>query len=302
MLVYIEIINQGLLYSLLAMGVMISYKILDFPDLSVDGTVPLGGVTCAVLLMNNVNPLLALLGGFISGVLAGLVTALLHVKFKLSGLLSGILVMSGLYSINLLIAGYTASLPLFAQKTIFNLPTLLANIEPLAYRTLVKSIIFGLILLVVVVLVKLVIDWFLKTKLGFLIRITGDNPQLVTALGQDIGKMKYIALALSNGIVALFGALYVQYAQVYNLSVGSGMVVIGLASVIMGVSIFNRFSFLKLTTMVMIGSLLYRLAIGIALQIGVPTYFEKLITVILFVTTIVLHDKAKKKSERRNHA
>ncbi len=302
MLVFLEIINQGLLYSLLALGVMISYKILDFPDLSVDGTVPLGGVTCAVLLINGVNPIIALAGGALAGVLAGLVTAFLHVRFGLSGLLSGILVMSGLYSINLFAAGYTASLPLFKYDTIFKLPSMLATIEPLATRSLIKTVLFGLILLLAVSIIKSLLDGFLKTKLGFLIRITGDNPQLVTALGQDIGKMKFIALALSNGIVALFGAIYVQYAQVYNLSVGSGMVVIGLASVIMGTSVLSKFSKLKITTMVIVGSLMYRFAIGIALQIGVPTYFEKLITVILFVTTIVINAKRKKSKGRIENA
>ncbi|MEA5027170.1 hypothetical protein SDC9_110796 [bioreactor metagenome] len=302
MLVFLEIINQGLLYGLLAIGVMISYKILDFADLSVDGTVPLGGVACASLLVWGANPLLALAGGMIAGMLAGLATAFLHVKFKLSGLLSGILVMSGLYSINLFIAGYTASIPLFKYSSIFITPAFIQQIEPLAMRTMIKTGWQGVILLLIVLFTKGLLDLFLKTKLGFLIRITGDNPQLVTSLGQDIGKMKFIALALSNGIVALFGAIFVQYAQVYNLSVGSGMVVVGLASVIMGTSILARFSKLKMTTMVIIGSLMYRAAIGIALQIGVPTYFEKLITVILFVITIVLHEKAVSVKGRKQHA
>lgn len=302
MIVILEIINQGLLYGLLAMGVMISYKILDFADLSVDGTVPLGGVTCAVLLINGLNPIIALIGGLIAGIIAGLVTALLHVKFKLSGLLSGILVMSGLYSINLLIARYTASLPLFAYKTVFSLPKIITSIESLSQRAIVRTMIHGLILLAIVIVTKIMIDLFLKTKLGFLIRITGDNPKLVTSLGQDIGKMKFIALAISNGIVALFGAVYVQYAQVYNLSVGGGMIVVGLASVIMGISVLSNFTKFKLTTMVIVGSLLYRMAIGVALKIGVPTYFEKLITVILFVVTIIIHNKAQSKKRMEDNA
>ena len=136
MLVLIEVINQGLLYGLLAMGVMISYKILDFADLSVDGTVPLGGVVCAVLLVAKAHPLLAVLGGALAGALAGMMTGVLHVKFKLSGLLSGILVMSGLYSINLLIAGYTSNITLFNETTLFTVPEWIAHHENTELRIL----------------------------------------------------------------------------------------------------------------------------------------------------------------------
>lgn len=288
----LEIINQGLLYSVLAIGVMISYKILDFADLSVDGTVPLGGAVCAVLLTQFNQPVVALIGGFLAGGLAGILTGLLHVKLKMSGLLSGILVMSGLYSVNLIIAGNTSNIPVFNYQTIFSLGNMLNGHVDKQLLPLLKTLINSGILIVIVMAIKFSLDWFLTTKLGFLIKITGDNPQLVTSLGQSLGRTKIIALALSNALVGLFGALFVQLGGTYNLTVGSGMVVIGLASVIIGTTLFKRLKGMKMTTMVILGAILYRAAIALAFKMNVPTYYEKLLTVILFILTIALNNQS----------
>ncbi len=217
----INILEQGLIFSIMAIGVYITYRILDFPDLSVEGTFPLGAATAAVCLMNGINPFIACLLAFISGSIGGIITGLLHVKLKITNLLSGILVMIALYSINLRIMG-KSNIPLFGKDTIF---TAVSN--PI------------IIIAIFALASKIILDLFLKTKLGFILKATGDNEQLVTSLGVNKNMIKIVGLMVSNGLVALSGAIMAQYQGFADVGMGTGIVVMGLAAVIIGESILK---------------------------------------------------------------
>lgn len=261
----LNILELGLIYGVMVLGVHITYKVLDFPDLSVEGTLPLGAAVTASCLASGINPYFACLISMIAGMIAGGITGILNVRLKISGLLAGILLMTGVYSVNLRIMG-KANMPLFTYKTIFS-----NNIHPL-----IIIIIFALI-------VKILLDLFLKTKLGFVLTATGDNPQLVTSLGVDTGKLKIFGLMLSNGLVALSGSMLAQYQRFADVGMGLGAIVMGLASIIIGHSIFRKSKFLVPTTMALIGSIIYRLSIAIALRLGFPTTDLKLVTAVIVI-------------------
>ncbi len=278
----INVLEQGLLFGIVAIGVYITYKILDFPDLSVDGTFPLGAAICAALLVKDVNPWLAVLVATIGGAIAGLVTALLHVKFKITNLMSGILVMIGLYSINLMVMGQS-NIPLFNTKSVF---TGKYNIITIILITL---------------LVKLAFDYFLKTKLGNLLIAVGDNEQLVTSLGINKNNIKILGLMISNGLVALSGALTAQYQGFSDASMGSGVVVMGLAAVIIGASIFKKVTFIKYTTLSIFGAIIYKLAIAMALKFGLNPNYLKLMTAVIVIIALSLNSgvfKLKRKKRK----
>ena len=283
----INVLEQGSLYGILSMGVLLTYKVIGVSDLSVDGTFPLGAVVSAVIIVNGGSPWLALLASLIAGLIAGSVTGLLHVKLKISSLLSGILVMTGLYSINLMIAGGRSNLPLLNEKTLFDttwLETVNVPSNLLPYYRLV-------VLFVVVILVKILVDWILSTKLGYLLKVTGDNESLVTGLGHDVGKVKIIGLALSNAIVALSGGVAVSVGKYYDLSLGTGMIVMGLSSVMLGTLLLGR-SKAKLTSQVIVGSIVYRLIGAMAIRLGMDPQHMKLVTVVIFVGDIVLNNSS----------
>ena len=246
----VNILEEGLIYGVMAMGVYITYKILDFPDLSVDGTFPLGACVTAVLITLGVNPWLACLGAFACGAAAGCVTGLLHVKLHISDLLSGILVMTGLYSINLLITGGQATVQFYNKPTIFTAGP--AALLPAGMRTWRVTV----VALVTVVIVKLLLDAYLRTKSGLLLRATGSNAQYVISLGRDPGKMKILGLAIGNGCAAMSGGLLSQQTETANIASGTGMMVMALASVIIGTSLFRRVRFVKATAAVVLGSIL----------------------------------------------
>jgi putative ABC transport system permease protein len=201
--ILIGVLEQGLIYAILALGVYVTYKILDFPDLSVDGTFPLGGAVTAELIIAGVNPVLTLFISFIVGALAGVLTGLIHVKLKVRDLLSGIIMMTALYSINLRIAG--ANVPIFSKESIFENKTLDAVIPEAFKPYLVLPI-----LLIIVVIMKVLLDLYLKTKSGYLLRAVGDNDTLVTSLAKDKGMVKIVGLAIANAFVALAGSVYAQ--------------------------------------------------------------------------------------------
>ena len=248
MSILLGILEEGLIYAILALGVYITYSILDFPDLSVDSTFPLGSAVTAAMLVAGLPAPAALCVSFLGGVLAGTVTGLIHVKLKVVDLLSGIIVMTGLYSINLQIAG-GANLAFFGSSTIFdNSLTAPLWASPAGDFTVV------IISLIAVILVKLLLDAYLKTRSGYLLRAAGDNDTLVTSLAKDKGTVKIIGLALANGLVALSGSIYCQKQGFFEISTGTGSMVIGLASVIIGTKLFRRASFMKTTTAVIIGS------------------------------------------------
>ncbi|KDR94610.1 putative ABC transport system permease protein [Peptoclostridium litorale DSM 5388] len=264
----INVLQQGLIFSIMVLGVYITYKILDFPDLSVDGSFVTGAAICAALLPKGINPIIVCLVAFAAGTLAGLATGILHVKLKITNLLSGILVMIGLYSINLRIMG-KSNIPLFNETTLFS-----NGIHPLV------------VIAIIAVSSKLLLDFLLSTKLGFLIVATGDNPDMVTSLGIDTGKMKILALMLSNGLVALSGAVMAQYQRFSDVGMGTGIVVMGLASIIFGEAIFKRLPFIIPTTMALLGSIMYRLSIGAALRMGLSPTDLKLVTCIIIVAAL----------------
>ena len=280
--ILIGILEQGFIYGILALGVYITYSILDFPDLSVDGTFPMGAAVAAILIMHGINPWLALVIAFIAGACAGLVTGLIHVKGKVRDLLSGIITMTALYSINIHIADGKSNLAIFTGETIFNsgIVTLLPEfLQP--YRVLIISF-------VLIVLCKLALDWYLNTKSGFLLFAAGDNQQVVTALAEDHGKVKIMGLVLANGLVALSGAVLCQHQRFFDVSMGPGSVVLGLAAVIMGMKLLGNVSFVKGTTAAIFGAILYKACYAGAIAAGMEAVDMKLITAILFFAVLML--------------
>lgn len=285
---FITILEQGLIYGILALGVYITYKILDFPDLTVDGSFPLGAAVTAALITRGVNPYLTLPAAFLIGVLAGVCTGLIHVKGKVRDLLSGIIMMTALWSINLYIAG-TSNVPLFSQETIFK-NDFIESVIPdgmSGYTTL-------LLILILTVICKVVLDLYLKTKSGFLLRAVGDNPVLVTSLAKDQGNVKILGLAIANGMVSLAGCVFAQEERVFEISSGTGAIVIGLASVIIGTSLFRKVTVLKATTAVLIGSIIYKACVAVALRSFEPQAM-KLITAVLFLIILLISMERKKK-------
>ena len=271
--------------------VYITYSILDFPDLSVDSTFPLGAAVTAALLLAGVPASAALLISFFCGVLAGIVTGLIHVKLKVVDLLSGIIVMTGLYSINLAIAG-GANLAFFGQSTIFE-----NDITAPLLSSPAGDFTVTLISLAVVLVVKFLLDAYLKTRSGYLLRAAGDNDTLVTSLAKDKGTVKIIGLALANGLVALSGSVYCQKQGFFEISTGTGSIVIGLASVIIGTKLFRRASFIKTTTAVIIGSILYKACISAAMAIGIfKTSYMKFVTAALFLIILVISNRSRGKA------
>lgn len=285
---FITIIEQGLIYGILALGVYITYKILDFPDLTTDGSFPLGAAVTAALITRGVNPYLTIPIAFAAGALAGVCTGLIHVKGRVRDLLSGIIMMTALWTINLRIAG-TSNVPLFSKETIFK-NDFLAGLFPDAmgsYSTLIVIVILAL-------LTKVVLDFYMKSKSGFLLRAVGDNEKLVTALAKDQGNVKILGLAIANGLVALSGCIFCQEERVFEISMGTGAVVIGLASVIIGTSLFRNLTFMKATTSVVIGSVLYKACTAVAMKNFEPQDM-KLITAVLFLIVLLISMERKKK-------
>lgn len=281
----IDAIEEGLLFSIVSMGVYITYKILDFPDLSVDGTYPLGAAITAILLINGVNPWLAIIISAVGGAIAGGITAFLHVKLKISNLMSGILVMIALYSVNLRIMG-RSNTPLFSTNTIFKNANL-------------KSI---FIIIIMVVICKIIIDTFLKTKRGFLLIAVGDNEQVVSSLGINKNGVKVLGLMISNGLVGMAGAIQAQKYGYADVTMGQGIVVMGLATVVIGITIFCKLSLLKCTTLSILGAIIYKVAIAIALKINFNPNDLKLITAIIVIIALASNNgifKFKNKKIKR---
>lgn len=272
---------QGLIYALVSFGVYITYSILDFPDLSVDGSFPLGAAVTAVLLTRGCNPYLTLLAAIFVGALAGLCTGVIHVKLHVRDLLAGIITMTALFSINLQIAGSNLTVER-AVDTIFTAGPTMALLGGLSLTN--RKLVVALIM---VVAVKLLLDAFFATKAGLLLRAVGDNAFLVTSLAKDKGNVKIAGLVISNALVALGGALVCHETRSFSATMGTGQVVFGLATVIIGVALLRRLSFVKGTTAVIVGSILYKLCIAVALDLGLPPNMMKLITAVLFLLVLV---------------
>lgn len=266
--------EQGLIFAVLAMGVYISYKVLDIADLSVEGTFPLGAFVFAVLTSAGLNPILAMILGFVFGMMAGYLTAILFIKLKITPLLAGILTLNILYSLNLAIGMGKVNIPLFSTPIIFT-----------------KDKIINLaILLAIVVVVKIILDTFFKTEIGYLVIATGDNEILVRSLGQNSDKYKIIGLMLSNGLVALSGTLMAQSQKFTDANMGTGIIVYALASIIIGDTIMKNSSKLKGTLRAILGAIIYKLIWGFALDRGLDANYLKAVTALIVIIFIAYNN------------
>lgn len=279
--IIISIFEQGLIYGIMALGIYISYKILDFPDLSVDGTFPLGAAVTASLMIKGVNPWLCIPVSAVAGCLAGMLTGFFHVKLKIKDLLSGILTMTALYSINYRIAGAPNQF-LMGNDTVFKV---LDNVP--SYLTDYKYII---IIVIAALIMKYILDAYLATKSGFLLRSVGDNESLVVTLAQNPGKVKVIGLAVSNAFVAVSGSLACQRSMQFDITSGTGTLVMGLAAVIIGTTLFKKIKFMRLTSGVLIGMIIYKACITLSISSGMASSDTNLIITILFVLTLLIND------------
>ena len=304
-------LTQGLVYALISFGVYITYSILDFPDLGVDGTFPLGAAVTAVLLTKGVDPWLTLPIAMLVGGLAGLFTGFIHVRLKVRNLLAGIITMTALFSINLQIAGSNLTVDR-GTDTIFTSAPVMALMGDASNMT--RKLVVSLVLILVV---KLVLDLYLRTKSGLLLRAVGDNAGLVTSLAKDKGRVKILGLVIANALVALGGCVVCHEQRSFSATMGTGQLVYGLAAVIIGISLMNYYSASPLarglrkrkglswlaspdgTTAVILGSILYKLCIQLALSMGLPANMMKLITALLFLLVLVLSGR---KGEEIIHA
>ena len=271
-------IEQSLIFAIMVLGVYISFRILNFPDMTVDGTFPLGAAISAKLLTLGVNPYLTLLVALVAGAAAGAITGLIHVKLKVKDLLAGILVMTALYSINLRVMG-KSNIPLFEEDNIFNTE----------YSMMITIV-------VLILISKFVLDYLLKTKFGFALKALGDNENLIVSLGLNEEKYKIYGLMIANAFVAFSGAVLAQYQGFADVGMGTGIIVIGLASIIIGDTLFGKRRRFAGTTIVIIGSILYRGVIAVTLSMGMDASDLKLITSVIVIVILCIQ---KQKDKRR---
>ncbi|WP_188207083.1 ABC transporter permease [Alkalibacillus aidingensis] len=312
-------VESGLIYAIMALGVYISFRLLDFPDLTVDGSFVTGGAVTSVMIVGGVDPFTATLAGAISGFFAGCITGILHTKGNINPLLSGILMMIALYSINLRIMGQP-NIPLLNENTLFttisgwweamNLEAIfmapfnwlgIADFAPRSFYTLMS-------LLVVIIIVKKLMDFFLRTEAGVTLRATGDNAKMVRSFSANTSLYIVIGMGISNMLVAFSGAMIVQHNGFADINLGVGMIIIGLASVIIGEVLFGKDKIVRMTLAVVLGAIIYRIIYSLALRVDFLEASDmKLITAIIVVVALVFpnwlgHSNAKsqyKKSKAR---
>lgn len=278
-------LESGLIYALVALGVLISFRILDFPDLTADGSFPLGGAVFAICVTHGINPWLATALGGVAGACAGLVTAWLHVSLKIMQLLASILVMVALYSVNLRIMG-APNLPLLNQPSVF---TPFFNADGSNQYWVQPLVIFGFVLIA-----KFFLDWFFATEIGLSMRATGVNARMARAQGVNTSRILLLGMAISNAFIALAGALFVQTQGGADISIGIGTIVVGLAAVIIGETLIPGKRFIIITLAVIVGAVLYRAFIALALgsdtlqHIGFGPQDLNLVTAILVVLALRL--------------
>lgn len=297
----ISVLEQGMIYGIMALGVYITYKILDFPDLTVDGSFPMGAAITAVMITKGLPAALTLPVCFLAGALIGVLTGLIHVKLKVRDLLSGIIMMTALYTVNLRIAG-RANLPFYKEETVFD-----NAVTNAVFTGTLASWKTVLVMFFIMIVVKLLLDLYMQTGSGFLLRAVGDNAAIVTAMGEDRGKVKILGLAIANGLVSLGGCLFAQQQRFFEISVGTGTVVIGLASVIIGTSIYQKLDsagkiplalykvrFSMITLSVLVGSIIYKACVALAIRMGLKSTDLKMITAVLFLVILVFSMEKKK--------
>jgi len=271
---------EGLAYGFVAIGVYITFRVLAFPDLTVDGSFPLGGAVTAVLIVAGVNPWLATLAALCAGLCAGLGTALLNTKLRINALLAGILMMVALYSINLMIMG-RANIPLLREITTFEQVSQFLGIK----TGVILSIIFMAVLAAIVLVV---LNWFLRTEIGLALRATGNNEQMVRGLGGDTNMTTILGVSIANGLVAFSGALIAQNQGFSDVGMGIGMIIMGLASVIIGEGIFRPRGVTTVLLAVVGGTFVYRLFLSVALRLGLAPANLKLITAMLVIIALAI--------------
>ena len=279
-------VSEGLVYAFVTIGVFLTLRVLAFPDLTVDGSFVVGGSVAAVMIAGGYDPFLATTAAFVGGLAAGSVTGLLNTKLRLPALLAGILMMVGLYSINLLIMG-RPNIPLLREITIFDSVASWFGTE--------RSVILVIIVFVVIAFVFfMMLNWFLRTEIGLALRATGDNERMVRSLGADTDKNILLGCAISNGLVALAGALVAQNQQFCDVNMGIGMIVMGLAAVIIGEALIHPQGVASMLLAALAGTFLYRLFITIALRLGLAPGNLKLITALLVITALAIPFMRKK--------
>jgi putative ABC transport system permease protein len=276
--IFLSSVSEGLLFGFVTIGVYITFRVLAFPDLTVDGSFVTGGSVAAVMIAAGHNPFLATFAALIAGLLAGTITAVLNTAFRINALLSGILMMVGLYSVNLRIM-HGANIPLIRSITIFD-----SVAHVLSMRRSSILIIYTLVILAAIFFV--VLNWFLRTEIGLALRASGDNEQMVRGLGSDTNKNVILGCALSNGLVALSGSLVAQSQGFCDVNMGIGMIVMGLAAVIIGEGILHPRGIAKILLACFVGTFLYRFFITIALRLGLAPGDLKLITASLVVIVL----------------
>jgi putative ABC transport system permease protein len=278
----LSVITQSLILSIMAIGVYITYKILDFPDMTADGSYTMGASVVAASLVNGMYPITATLLAVLCGSLAGMITGILHVKFKITSLLSGILVMGMLYSVNLRIMG-KSNIPLFSFKHLFN-----STASPI------------LLALIFMIICKLFLDLFLKTSIGYTLKGVGDNSQMIKSLGIDIGYIKILGLMISNGLIALAGGLMAQFQGFTDVNMGTGTLVLGIASIIIGLTLFKKIKFVNNTSAIVVGAFIYQFTIYYAMQRGMLPTDLKLITALVIVIFLSISNlKIPKKNKEK---
>lgn len=282
-------LELGLLYGVMALGVYLTFRVLNFADLTVDGSFTTGAATAATGIVAGWHPILATVAGFGTGFLAGVITGLLHTKGRIDGLLAGILTQIGLWSINLRIMD-GANIPLLRTDSVFT---------PLEDVGVIGTWAGVAIFAVAVCLLAGVVLWFLKTDLGLAIRATGDNGQMITSFGVSTDRTKILTLALSNGLVGMCGALVAQYQGFADISMGIGLIVVGLASVILGQALLSQRMLWLAIYAVVLGAVAYRLIIFLALSVGLNPNDMKLVSAVLVVVALLAPQLQKRFSPKR---
>ncbi len=310
-------VESGLMYAIMALGVYLSFRILDFPDLTVDGSFVTGGAVAAVSIMNGISPIIATLLGAIAGFIAGVCTGLLHTKGKINPLLSGILMMIALYSINLRIMGSS-------QISLLQETTLESQIVNIWEKTGIDQVINGLFqsmgiervpttwgilffMIIVIIVIKLLIDYYLKTEFGLALRATGDNQRMIRSFSANTDNLIIVGIGLANGLVALAGAIIAQSSGFADVGMGIGMIIIGLASVIIGEALFGVKTIARATLAVVFGAIVYRFVVTLALRSKfLETGDMKLITAVLviiaLITPKIIQSQREKKRRREKQA
>ncbi len=284
-------LELGFLYGLVAVGVYLSFRVLDFPDLTVDGSFPLGAAVVAALIIKGIPPLIATGLAAGAGAIAGLCTATLNVKFKILNLLASILTMIALYSINLRIMG-RPNLPLLNQPTVFQPINNFIQSWPEPIPTFGNTILLATIALIT----KLIFDWFLQSEIGLAMRATGANPAMARAQGISTSAMVLLGMAIANSLAAFAGALFAQLNGGADVGMGIGTIIFGLAAVIGGETVFNRLNIVQATIGAIAGSILYRIVIAIALQadvLGIQSQDLNLVTAVLVTIALILPNKLR---------